>query len=123
MIILAIAAPLSLSIYILYIYGCAYFKSRDFVLICQFLSLCQAECEELQQRVETLSNENRTLRDELQRLSEECEKLTSENNSIKVVITSSHNHLRLQCVYMFCSLNLIPLLPMKVVPSFHRHPF
>ncbi|KAA8531831.1 hypothetical protein F0562_006452 [Nyssa sinensis] len=43
----------------------------------------QAECEELQARVETLSNENHTLRDELQRLSEECEKLTSENNSIK----------------------------------------
>lgn len=43
----------------------------------------QAECEELQARVETLSNENRNLRDELQRLSEECEKLTSENNSIK----------------------------------------
>ncbi|KAG8373708.1 hypothetical protein BUALT_Bualt11G0052800 [Buddleja alternifolia] len=43
----------------------------------------QAECEELQQRVEILSNENRTLRDELQRLSEECEKLTSDNSSIK----------------------------------------
>ncbi|KAI5684229.1 hypothetical protein M9H77_05457 [Catharanthus roseus] len=47
----------------------------------------QAECEELQQRVETLSNENRALRDELQRLSEECEKLTSENNSIKDELT------------------------------------
>ncbi|KAI4314874.1 hypothetical protein L6164_027740 [Bauhinia variegata] len=43
----------------------------------------QAECEELQKRVETLGTENQTLRDELQRLSEECEKLTSENNSIK----------------------------------------
>ncbi|XP_054823749.1 G-box-binding factor 1 [Prosopis cineraria] len=43
----------------------------------------QAECEELQKRVETLGNENRTLREELQRLSEECENLTSENNSIK----------------------------------------
>ncbi|KAK7262837.1 hypothetical protein RJT34_30418 [Clitoria ternatea] len=43
----------------------------------------QAECEELQKRVETLGGENRTLREELQRLSEECEKLTSENNSIK----------------------------------------
>ncbi|GMH06475.1 hypothetical protein Nepgr_008315 [Nepenthes gracilis] len=43
----------------------------------------QAECDELQRRVETLNNENRSLRDELQRLSEECEKLTSENNSIK----------------------------------------
>ncbi|XP_073149846.1 G-box-binding factor 1 [Henckelia pumila] len=48
----------------------------------------QAECEELQQRVETLSNENRTLRDELQRLSEECEKLTSENSVIKGELTS-----------------------------------
>ncbi|KAI3462510.1 hypothetical protein Pfo_019173 [Paulownia fortunei] len=47
----------------------------------------QAECEELQHRVETLSNENHTLRDELQRLSEECEKLTSENNSIKDELT------------------------------------
>ncbi|KAL8531948.1 hypothetical protein ACS0TY_008526 [Phlomoides rotata] len=47
----------------------------------------QAECEELQHRVEGLSNENRTLRDELQRLSEECEKYTSENNSIKEELT------------------------------------
>ncbi|KAI3451730.1 hypothetical protein Pfo_008395 [Paulownia fortunei] len=47
----------------------------------------QAECEELQHRVETLSNENHTLRDELQRLSKECEKLTSENNSIKEELT------------------------------------
>ncbi|KAG4941366.1 hypothetical protein JHK87_045237 [Glycine soja] len=43
----------------------------------------QAECEELQKRVESLGGENQTLREELQRLSEECEKLTSENNSIK----------------------------------------
>ncbi|XP_004509240.1 G-box-binding factor 1 [Cicer arietinum] len=43
----------------------------------------QAECEELQKRVEVLGGENRTLREELQKLSEECEKLTSENNSIK----------------------------------------
>lgn len=47
----------------------------------------QAECEELQTRVEALSGENRSLRDELQRLSEECEKLTSENNSIKEELT------------------------------------
>ncbi|CAI9110727.1 OLC1v1010801C1 [Oldenlandia corymbosa var. corymbosa] len=47
----------------------------------------QAECEELQQRVESLNGENRALRDELQRLSEECEKLTSENNSIKEELT------------------------------------
>lgn len=43
----------------------------------------QAECEELQKRVEALGGENRTLREELQKLSEECEKLTSENDSIK----------------------------------------
>ncbi|XP_061342322.1 G-box-binding factor 1 [Gastrolobium bilobum] len=43
----------------------------------------QAECEELQKRVDSLGNENRNLREELQRVSEECEKLTSENNSIK----------------------------------------
>ncbi|KAJ7944326.1 Transcription factor bZIP [Quillaja saponaria] len=43
----------------------------------------QAECEELQQRVDTLGNENQTLREELQRLSEECQNLTSENNSTK----------------------------------------
>ncbi|XP_060192067.1 G-box-binding factor 1-like isoform X2 [Lycium barbarum] len=47
----------------------------------------QAECEELQRRVEALSNENHSLKDELQRLSEECEKLTSENNSIKEELT------------------------------------
>ncbi|GAV89550.1 bZIP_1 domain-containing protein/MFMR domain-containing protein [Cephalotus follicularis] len=47
----------------------------------------QAECEELQSRVETLNNDNRCLRDELQRLSEDCEKLTSENNSIKEELT------------------------------------
>ncbi|KAL0431269.1 UNVERIFIED_CONTAM: G-box-binding factor 1 [Sesamum radiatum] len=50
-------------------------------------NMATAECEELQHRVETLSNENHTLRDELQRLSEECEKLTSENNSIKEELT------------------------------------
>ncbi|KAK1422133.1 hypothetical protein QVD17_25036 [Tagetes erecta] len=43
----------------------------------------QAECEELQARVETLNNENHSLRDELKRLSEECGKLTAENDSIK----------------------------------------
>ncbi|KAK4784223.1 hypothetical protein SAY86_018591, partial [Trapa natans] len=47
----------------------------------------QAECEELQAKVETLSNENRTLREEMQRLSEECEKLSSENSSIKEELT------------------------------------
>ncbi|ONH96762.1 hypothetical protein PRUPE_7G150700 [Prunus persica] len=47
----------------------------------------QAECEELQARVETLSNENHNLRDELHRLSEECEKLTSENTNIKEELT------------------------------------
>nr|QFU85217.1 bZIP10 [Diospyros kaki] len=47
----------------------------------------QAECEELQARVETLTNENQTLREEMQRLSEECEKLASENNSIKEELT------------------------------------
>ncbi|KAK8710362.1 hypothetical protein V6N13_145688 [Hibiscus sabdariffa] len=44
----------------------------------------QAECEELQARVESLANENCTLRGELKKLSEECEKLVSENNSIKI---------------------------------------
>ncbi|TKY70355.1 G-box-binding factor 1 [Spatholobus suberectus] len=43
----------------------------------------QAECEELQKRLESLGSENRTLREELQGVSEECKKLTSENNSIK----------------------------------------
>lgn len=47
----------------------------------------QAECEELQERVDKLNNENLTLRDELQRLSAECEKLTSENNYIKEDLT------------------------------------
>ncbi|XP_027361074.1 G-box-binding factor 1-like isoform X2 [Abrus precatorius] len=43
----------------------------------------QAECEELQKRVESLGSENRTLKEELQRVSEECKKIISENNSIK----------------------------------------
>nr|AFK42349.1 unknown [Lotus japonicus] len=43
----------------------------------------QAECEELQKRVEMLGNENQTFREELRKLFEECEKLTSENSSIK----------------------------------------
>ncbi|CAN4123596.1 unnamed protein product [Withania somnifera] len=47
----------------------------------------QAECEELQHKVETLSNENHGLKEELRKLSEECEKLTSENNSIKDELT------------------------------------
>lgn len=47
----------------------------------------QAECEELQARVEALSNENHSLRDELRKLSEECGNLTSENNSIKDELT------------------------------------
>ncbi|KAL8217794.1 hypothetical protein R6Q57_021167 [Mikania cordata] len=47
----------------------------------------QAECEELQARVETLNNQNQSLRDELKRLSEECGKLTSENDSIKDELT------------------------------------
>lgn len=47
----------------------------------------QAECEELQARVEALNSENHSLRDELQRLSDECGKLTSENNSIKDELT------------------------------------
>ncbi|KAJ9562035.1 hypothetical protein OSB04_007195 [Centaurea solstitialis] len=50
-------------------------------------STLNAECEELQARVEVLSNENHSLRDELQKLSEECGKLTSENNSIKDELT------------------------------------
>ncbi|KAK4742931.1 hypothetical protein SAY87_000932 [Trapa incisa] len=47
----------------------------------------QAECEELQAKVETLTNENHNLREEMQRLSEECEKLLSENSSIKEELT------------------------------------
>ncbi|XP_044470138.1 G-box-binding factor 1-like isoform X3 [Mangifera indica] len=47
----------------------------------------QAECEELQARVERLATENSNLRDELQRLSEECEKLTAANISIKEELT------------------------------------
>ncbi|XP_076889529.1 G-box-binding factor 1-like [Bidens hawaiensis] len=47
----------------------------------------QAECEELQARVETLNNENHSLRDELRRLSEECGKLTTENDSVKDELT------------------------------------
>ncbi|KAK1440604.1 hypothetical protein QVD17_06433 [Tagetes erecta] len=52
----------------------------------------QAECEELQARVEMLTNENQGLKDEMQRLSEECKKLTSENDSIKGKLTKFHEH-------------------------------
>ena len=48
------------------------------------LLINQAECEDLQVKVDKLSNENLTLRDEVQKLAEECEKITSENNSIMV---------------------------------------
>uniref|UniRef100_A0A7C8Z021 BZIP domain-containing protein n=1 Tax=Opuntia streptacantha TaxID=393608 RepID=A0A7C8Z021_OPUST len=47
----------------------------------------QAECEELQRRVQSLNNENSNLREELERLAAECEKLTSENDSIKEELT------------------------------------
>ncbi|XP_042506711.1 G-box-binding factor 1-like isoform X3 [Macadamia integrifolia] len=47
----------------------------------------QAECEELQSKVEALSNENNALKDELKRLAEECTKLTSENSSIMEELT------------------------------------
>ncbi|XWS42023.1 hypothetical protein CRYUN_Cryun17cG0133100 [Craigia yunnanensis] len=50
----------------------------------------QAECEELQARVESLANENRNLREELKKLSDECEKLTSENSSIKDELTRNY---------------------------------
>ncbi|XP_020990179.2 G-box-binding factor 1-like [Arachis duranensis] len=49
----------------------------------------QAECEELQRKVESLGNESQTLREELQIVLEECKKLTAENNSIKIM--SSNN--------------------------------
>ncbi|KAL7261982.1 hypothetical protein ACSBR1_000387 [Camellia fascicularis] len=47
----------------------------------------QAECEELQTRVQKLRNDNRTLEEELKNLAKECEKLTSENNSIMEEVT------------------------------------
>ncbi|XP_021661263.1 G-box-binding factor 1 isoform X2 [Hevea brasiliensis] len=47
----------------------------------------QAECEELQARVENLTNDNHNLKEELQRISGECEKLKSENDSIKEELT------------------------------------
>lgn len=48
----------------------------------------QAECEELQSRVDTLTNDNHSLKEELQRLSEKCEKLKSENDSVKEQLTT-----------------------------------
>uniref|UniRef100_A0A7N0T926 BZIP domain-containing protein n=1 Tax=Kalanchoe fedtschenkoi TaxID=63787 RepID=A0A7N0T926_KALFE len=47
----------------------------------------QAECEELQGKVEKLNSENRDLKEELQRLSEECVRLSTENASIKEELT------------------------------------
>jgi plant G-box-binding factor len=43
----------------------------------------QAECEELQGRVENLISDNDTLKEELRKISEEYEKLTAANNSMK----------------------------------------
>ncbi|CAH9094723.1 unnamed protein product [Cuscuta epithymum] len=43
----------------------------------------QAECEELQKAVGTLTNDNRSLRDEVQKVSEERLKLRAENEFIK----------------------------------------
>ncbi|XLT91136.1 hypothetical protein HN873_012811, partial [Arachis hypogaea] len=53
------------------------------------LTSFNAECEELQRKVESLGNESQTLREELQIVLEECKKLTAENNSIKIM--SSNN--------------------------------
>ncbi|CAI0473503.1 unnamed protein product [Linum tenue] len=50
----------------------------------------QAECEELQHRVQNLTNDNHALKNELLRLSEECEKLKSENDSIKKKLKDSY---------------------------------
>ncbi|XP_074376167.1 light-inducible protein CPRF3-like isoform X2 [Apium graveolens] len=43
----------------------------------------KAECEELQERVDALKNENHNIRKKVQRISEACTKVTSENHSIK----------------------------------------
>ncbi|KAL8167667.1 hypothetical protein V2J09_009166 [Rumex salicifolius] len=50
----------------------------------------QAECEELQRKVDSLSGENQSLTQELQRLAEECNKITAENTSIKVELTQMY---------------------------------
>eukprot|EP00252_Welwitschia_mirabilis_P007583 TRINITY_DN1910_c0_g1_i1.p1 TRINITY_DN1910_c0_g1~~TRINITY_DN1910_c0_g1_i1.p1 ORF type:complete len:325 (-),score=85.58 TRINITY_DN1910_c0_g1_i1:455-1429(-) len=49
----------------------------------------QAECEELQAKVENLGAENRALREELGRVAEECKKLTAENASIREQLSRS----------------------------------
>lgn len=60
-----------------------------FIFIFYFITCSnQAECEELQSKVENLTNENHLLREELHKLAEQCEKLTSENNSIMVSLDS-----------------------------------
>ncbi|KAH9313929.1 hypothetical protein KI387_022556, partial [Taxus chinensis] len=50
----------------------------------------QAECEELAQKVETLTVENISLRSELNRMAEECKKLTAENASIMEQLSKVH---------------------------------
>ncbi|CAN1225000.1 G-box-binding factor 1 [Linum perenne] len=50
----------------------------------------QAECEELQHRVQNLTNDNQSLKNELLKLSEECEKLKAENDSIKKKLKDSY---------------------------------
>ncbi|CAN0861978.1 G-box-binding factor 1 [Linum grandiflorum] len=50
----------------------------------------QAECEELQHKVENLNSDNHNLKNELLRLSEECEKLKAENDAIKKKLNESY---------------------------------
>lgn len=73
----------------------------------------QAECEELQRRVESLGNENRSLREELQKVSEECEKLTSENNSIKVNSLTGHFAFS-SIIMLWCNVHVVMLQPQFV---------
>ncbi|KAF6149693.1 hypothetical protein GIB67_017426 [Kingdonia uniflora] len=49
----------------------------------------QAECEELQVKVEKLTNENGRIALEMQRLAQECEKLKNENASMKEQLNQS----------------------------------
>lgn len=52
----------------------------------------QAECDELQAKVEKMSNENHTLADELNSLAKQCEQLTSENETIMEELTQTYRY-------------------------------
>lgn len=77
----------------------------------------QAECEELQAKVEKLTDENQMLRDELQRLSEGCHKLASENSSIEEELSKVYGS-KAVSDYEINNLNSAPSVPAALRATF-----